>query len=506
MNKKITQLIPFAIFIILLSLMRSDIFEWDFFKIPINDFSANDLLIQDAKYFKLWHGNYSRVGFYHPGPFYFQIMAFSEILFNDFLSLIDSHVASHVFGWLLYAASALAIFFNSLNLLLNSKIKASAALLAVVIISQLSIGAEEYYLNQFFILTPWPPFMYMVTMLIFISSLIYISNKQTMGIVYFIFSTLTLIHGHASFIGLVPIIIASTAIFFIFFGKRLIDLKSFFSIIVVDKLVIFTSLALITLFSLPIAADAFFNWPGQIPNYFSYAGNERKIYSPYEYLVYAQGFWHWSFMFGFIGLFIFFNKANSSLLNISALIIFSVLPAALFYLVKGLDTLAYRYPLFWIAPVLSTASVLSFIHFIDKMEMRFTNSVLMFLVFILIDAKNLGFKKLQEAIPGEDYHNIINKIKEESLNSQVIININKQDVFPVVMATSIISIDKRIGSKSFCVESKSWDIAYTVQYRCDGINGKYQKFIYLTKGDDYDHGQLMFSVGDLRGYILASIN
>ena len=31
------------------------------------DFAANSLLIQEAKSFSLWVGNYSRVGFNHPG-------------------------------------------------------------------------------------------------------------------------------------------------------------------------------------------------------------------------------------------------------------------------------------------------------------------------------------------------------------------------------------------------------------------------------------------------------
>ena len=35
------------------------------------DFAANSLLIQDAKALNLLVGNYSRIGFNHPGPQYF---------------------------------------------------------------------------------------------------------------------------------------------------------------------------------------------------------------------------------------------------------------------------------------------------------------------------------------------------------------------------------------------------------------------------------------------------
>src|SRR5262245_53349118 len=55
------------------------------FILPFGDDAANDIIIVMAKRFSLFHGNYSRVGFWHPGPFYFQIEALFETVFFDWL-------------------------------------------------------------------------------------------------------------------------------------------------------------------------------------------------------------------------------------------------------------------------------------------------------------------------------------------------------------------------------------------------------------------------------------
>ena len=56
----------------------------------VGDFAANSLLIQDAKRLHLAVGNYSRVGFNHPGPAILYVLAFGELIFHDWLHVVPA--------------------------------------------------------------------------------------------------------------------------------------------------------------------------------------------------------------------------------------------------------------------------------------------------------------------------------------------------------------------------------------------------------------------------------
>ncbi|MGV2390494.1 MAG UNVERIFIED_CONTAM: hypothetical protein LVR29_26485 [Microcystis novacekii LVE1205-3] len=59
--------------------------------------AANALQIINAKSFNEIYGNYSRWRFYHPGPFFFYMYAFSEILFYDLIPIFPAPQNSHIF-------------------------------------------------------------------------------------------------------------------------------------------------------------------------------------------------------------------------------------------------------------------------------------------------------------------------------------------------------------------------------------------------------------------------
>ncbi len=52
------------------------------------DFAADSLQIIQAKHFRELYGQYSRWGFHHPGPAYFYVQAWGEMLFHDWLRLV----------------------------------------------------------------------------------------------------------------------------------------------------------------------------------------------------------------------------------------------------------------------------------------------------------------------------------------------------------------------------------------------------------------------------------
>src|SRR6185295_9336068 len=54
------------------------------------DLAANSLQVIRAKHFELVLGNYSRFGFYHPGPAFFYVYAAGEALFHDVLGIVPT--------------------------------------------------------------------------------------------------------------------------------------------------------------------------------------------------------------------------------------------------------------------------------------------------------------------------------------------------------------------------------------------------------------------------------
>src|SRR4051812_25448776 len=92
------------------------LFNYRFFFIdwtlPEGDAASNDILVLQAKRLALLHGNYSRVGFYHPGPFYFYWMAASETLLGDILHVFVSPRAAQIFGIIILHALAIGLYFR----------------------------------------------------------------------------------------------------------------------------------------------------------------------------------------------------------------------------------------------------------------------------------------------------------------------------------------------------------------------------------------------------------
>lgn len=76
-----------------------------------SDPAANSLQIIRAKHFQLFTGNYSRFGFYHPGPAFFYLYGASEAVFYDALHLVPTP-----FNAQLIALFALSAFLFSMAL------------------------------------------------------------------------------------------------------------------------------------------------------------------------------------------------------------------------------------------------------------------------------------------------------------------------------------------------------------------------------------------------------
>jgi hypothetical protein len=80
----------------------------------LSDFAANSLLIQDAKSLTLLKGNYSRVGFNHPGPAILYVLAAGEVVFYDWLHIVKSPFSGQLIAVALYAAFWIVLIWRML--------------------------------------------------------------------------------------------------------------------------------------------------------------------------------------------------------------------------------------------------------------------------------------------------------------------------------------------------------------------------------------------------------
>ncbi|MFT4058094.1 MAG: hypothetical protein QM652_00940 [Legionella sp.] len=140
--------------------------------VPINDFAANDLLILDAKSFSLLHGNYSRVGFFHPGPFFLQLMAICEWFFYDWIRIIQSPIAAQMLATILLNSFAIALLFNNFIDLFQSRMQAMVSVLLTIAITCLMMDTYQYYIGILFFINPWMPFIYVTATILAIAGLI----------------------------------------------------------------------------------------------------------------------------------------------------------------------------------------------------------------------------------------------------------------------------------------------------------------------------------------------
>ena len=174
--------------------------------IVAGDSGANAILIESAKNLKLFH-EIIQVGFYHPGPYFFQIQAISEIIFVDKLKIIKDIYISHALG--LYISNIFLITFSAFamsRIYKNKVVGVNNLFLCLFLISINDFGGKDW-------IGTWMPNNYIIPYMALNISILSLFNGRllknllTTRISYIlcIFSGFILIHGHASFIGLVPL-------------------------------------------------------------------------------------------------------------------------------------------------------------------------------------------------------------------------------------------------------------------------------------------------------------
>src|SRR5438270_402369 len=135
-----------------------------------DDCAANSLQVLKAKQFRETLGNYSRFGFHHPGPAFFYVFAFGEMLFFD-----TTHLVPTPFNGQLIALYALNAFFLGATLALIARRLAGARrwfLGVSLLFAAWHFGAVgkfyDFIPGHFGMLCPWAPCFTVLPFLCFV--------------------------------------------------------------------------------------------------------------------------------------------------------------------------------------------------------------------------------------------------------------------------------------------------------------------------------------------------
>lgn len=243
------------------------------------DNAANSILVVDAKNFELLFGNYSRLGFHHPGPVFLYVQAAGEWLLHDLLGVVPSPFNGQAIAILILNALLVAICFAILFSWYPSV--ALQAGLGGVLLLFLALYTE-------LISSLWMPFVYFAPFLLLLVAGTSVAAGRTKHLWALALAAGLLVHGHAEFLFFVPLL----CLYFLWRWAKNTDRAGARRSFTLAGIVL-------AAFLLPIVLNTILHWPGEVPKYFTY-GVSHGLHTPWAAAGYALGFWGPNLILGII--------------------------------------------------------------------------------------------------------------------------------------------------------------------------------------------------------------
>jgi len=222
------------------------------------DAAANSILTIQAKHFALLVGNYSRLGFAHPGPAFLYVQAFGEWLFHDVLHAVPSPWNGQALAVLVLNAALVA---GALTVVAGWFRSRTAVLVAA------AVGCA--YLTVFgqTVGTVWMPFMYFAPYLLLLVSAASVAAGRVRDVWALGIAAGFLVHGHAEFLLFVPVLTGVAALALV--RRHRGDLRG---LLRRHRRAWLALAAVLAVFALPIMLNLALHWPGEFGRYLRYGG------------------------------------------------------------------------------------------------------------------------------------------------------------------------------------------------------------------------------------------
>jgi hypothetical protein len=321
------------------------------------DMGANSILVEQARHFTLLVGNYSRDHFHHPGPAYMYVKAVGESLFWAWL-----HVVPTAWNGQLLAVYALNSLFMGLVAGVGygwtRSLRGAAACFAAV----LALAA----VHPAVLSSDWMPYLYVPAYVTFLVAAASVAAGRGRDAWVLALTGWFLIHGHASFLFLVPVICCAVLAAVLWLHRHSLgaSMRSFFA---TQRRVWIPVVIISAVFALPIVADLVLHWPGQFGKYLAFASSSKSGgHGVVQAMRAALWYWWplhrgaWAVPVAGYAVAVAVTRwlAPSSLRRfLAALLAVNALSslAFLYYAVTGIDVLSRHYEgyFYWSAPVIT---------------------------------------------------------------------------------------------------------------------------------------------------------
>jgi hypothetical protein len=224
-----------------------------------SDFAADTIAVLQAKHFQLLTGNYSRLGFYHPGPAFLYIQAWGEWLFHDVTHLVPTPWNGQLLAILLLNAALLATAISVFSRYGGTAVAVAClgTVLAFAVAHPLAVNSS------------WMPYVYFSPTLLFLVSAAAVAAGRTTSVPLLCLAAGLCVNGHAEFFA--PIVTA-TALAGLF-ARRWRDPRAVFR---QRRRHWLGGLAITLVLALPIVVNTIINWPGELPKYFAYGTQDSR--------------------------------------------------------------------------------------------------------------------------------------------------------------------------------------------------------------------------------------
>ena len=260
--------------------------EWNMLRnvnLEASDFAANSLLIQDAKRLHLIYGNYSRVGFNHPGPAILYVLAFGELVFHDWLHLVPSAFNGQLLGGILYNAAWLVLICALVRRITGAL--APALMFTALLVLGAAMSAYSIIVGI------WFPHLYVFPYAAMIVAIAPLVHGRTDTLRALAVASGFLINGHASFMPmlgviLIVVLVANTIVSRCDRAHRILT-RAWFAR---NRTEVRIACGVLFLFFVPLLIATVTEWPGPLWDYIKF-GRANKGNPPLEALKFVGTYW-----------------------------------------------------------------------------------------------------------------------------------------------------------------------------------------------------------------------
>jgi len=454
----------------------------------IGDFAANSLLIQEAKSFGLLVGNYSRVGFNHPGPAILYVLAAGEYLFYDRLALVD-----HAFSGQLIAVAFYNAFWLTLIAVLLRKMGLARHIVLMAVSAFCLVSAIE---DHSFFNGVWMPHLYFFPFAVMLFSLARLLQEKSDSLWMLAISSGFLINGHASFIAVLGLMLIIVLAYSYFAGsKRGGVLRPDF--IKSNSVSLLIAIGLLALFFIPLLILTVREFPGPLGDYLAFGGGHKpnKLAEAFSFVSI-----YWGGMSVFLvsivafallwfgGRFDRYQPVTRSLL----VVVLAATLAMLFYAKYGVDYLGETYIGFFYFAVPSALAVAVSIFVAQRLG---TGSLVKGLgvavsIAVLATSYFIGSKPpfYVDQFHGAQISELAKALSsEKGSNGRLVLDLDSSKDWPHVwaVAAGVAALSKRQGESVFCV-NESWHILFTKELRCTSEELAHSKRFVMRRAQDGD--------------------